>query len=109
MQGINPRQMQKMMKRMGIQQQEINADVVIIKSKDKETIITNPSVVRVNMMGQDTFQVSGNVTERAPEVEISEDDIETVMSQTQVDKETAEEALKKNQGDLAKTILELSS
>jgi nascent polypeptide-associated complex subunit alpha len=49
--GVNPRQAAKMMKRMGIQQQEIEATEVIIKTPEKTIIITNPSVSKVNMMG----------------------------------------------------------
>ncbi|MBW2971034.1 nascent polypeptide-associated complex protein [Candidatus Woesearchaeota archaeon] len=109
MQRMNPKQMRKMMERMGIQQEEIDANIVLIKSDDKEIIITNPRVVKVNMMGQDTFQISGNISERAPELEIDDADVETVMEQAQVDRETAFNALKHNQGDMAKTILELTS
>jgi len=74
--------MQQMMRQMGIQQQEINATEVIIKTADKEFIITNPSVAKVNMMGQETFQISGEITERelsstSLASEISEEDIKT--------------------------------
>ena len=55
--GMNPGQMRKMMQRMGIQQQEIDASEVIIKTPDKNIIISNPSVTKVNMMGQETFLV----------------------------------------------------
>ncbi len=45
---MNPRQMEKMMKQMGIQSQNIEADEVIIRCADKEIIITNPSIQRRN-------------------------------------------------------------
>ncbi len=48
---MNPRQMQQMMRKMGIQQQEIDATEVIIKTADKEIVITEPNVSKVNMMG----------------------------------------------------------
>ena len=72
--GMNPRKMQQMMKRMGIQQVEIPATEVIIKTEDKEIVITEPSVSKVNMMGQETFQVSGQINERekTTEAEISD-------------------------------------
>ena len=57
--GMNPRKMQQMMKKMGIQQQEIDAQEVIIKTKDKQLIFSQPQVSKVNMMGQDTFQIIG--------------------------------------------------
>ena len=107
--GMNPRKMQQMMKRMGIAQQEIDATEVIIKCPDKEIVISNPQVSKVNMMGQQTYQIVGEEREReistAPE--INEDDIKTVMEQTSVDKEKAKEALEKAKGDIAKAIMDL--
>ena len=108
-QGVNPRQMQQMMRKMGIQQQEIDATEVIIKTPDKEIVITEPSVSKVNMMGQETFQISGNISERdiSSEIEITEEDIETVAEQTGCTREEAEEALKDSKGNLAEAILKL--
>ena len=108
--GMNPRKMQQMMKRMGIQQAEIPATEVIIKTEDKEIIITEPSVSKVNMVGQETFQISGQVNEReraTAEIEINEDDVKTVMEQANVDEEKAREALENSKGDLAKAIMDL--
>ena len=107
--GMNPRKMQQMMKRMGIAQQEIDAKEVIIKCEDKEIVITNPQVSKVNMMGQETFQVSGTINEReiSKEPEISEDDVKTVMEQAKVDEEKAKQALEKANGDIAKAIMDL--
>ena len=107
--GMNPRDMQKAMKRMGIQQVDIEAQEVIIKTADKEIVITNPSVAKVNMMGQESFQISGTIEERAisAEPDINQDDIETVSSQTGVSSEDAKTAIEKHNGDLAAAILEL--
>ncbi|MFH1682188.1 MAG: nascent polypeptide-associated complex protein [Candidatus Woesearchaeota archaeon] len=107
--GVNPRQMQQMMKKMGIQQVEIPAVEVIIRTADKELVIKNPTVSKVNMMGQETFQISGEVEEREQITtpQISAEDIKMVMEQTEVNKETAEQTLKKHKGDLAETILDL--
>ncbi len=106
---MNSRKMQQMMKRMGIQQQEIPATEVIIKTPDKQIIISSPQVSRVNMMGQKTFQITGEETEKSlsSEPEIDQDDLKTVMDQTDVDEKTAKTTLEKNKGDIAKTILEL--
>ncbi len=107
--GMNPRDVQRAMKRMGIKQEEIDATEVIIKTSDKEIIIQNPQVSKVNMMGQETFQVIGKVQEReiSSEPEINQDDIKTVMEQAGVTEEKAKEVIVKNNGDLAKTIMEL--
>lgn len=109
MPGMNPRMMRQAMKKMGIQQVEIDADEVIIRSKEKEIVITEPQVSKVNMMGQETFQVVGNVheRERSSEPEINEDDIKTVAEQADVSEEKAEQALKEEKGDIAAAILRL--
>ena len=107
--GMNPRKMQQMMKRMGIQQVDIPAKEVIIRSDDKEIIITEPSVAKVNMMGQETFQISGTIQERetSSEPEINDDDIKTVAEQANASEEDAKKALEESKGDLAAAILSL--
>lgn len=100
--------MQQAMKKMGIKQEEIDAIEVIIRTPDKDLVITEPSVSKVNMMGNESFQISGNVQEREREAEISEEDIKTVMEQANVGKEEAEKAIKEADGDLAKAIMELA-
>ncbi|MCX6706623.1 MAG: nascent polypeptide-associated complex protein [Candidatus Woesearchaeota archaeon] len=109
MPNINPRMMRQAMKRMGIQQREIDASEVIIRCSDKDIIVTNPQVSKVNMMGQETFQISGNIQEREKQVsaEISKDDIKMVAEQAEVSEKEAEEALKEAEGDIAAAILKL--
>ena len=108
---INPKQMAQMMKQMGISQERINAVEVIIRTPEHDLVISNPEVLKVNMSGQVTFQIAGEVEERRQEVEqeikISQDDIKTVMDQTGAGPEEAEAAIAAAQGDLAKAILEL--
>ena len=110
MMGMNPRKMQQMMKKMGIQQQDIQAEEVIIRTAEKEIVITECQVAKVNMMGQENFQISGNVSEREISTmpELSDEDIKTVMDQAGVTLEKAKEALEKSNGDIAAAILELS-
>jgi len=107
--GMNPRDMQRAMKRLGIKQEEIDAREVIIRTSDKEIIIQNPQVSKVNMMGQETFQIIGQPEEHpiSSEPEINEDDIKTVMQQTGATEEKAKEAIEKNNHDLAKAIMAL--
>lgn len=105
--GMNPRKMQQMMKRMGIQQVDIPATEVIIKTFDSELIITDPQVSKVNMMGQETIQIVGNIEERplSAKTEISDDDVKTVAEQAGVSEEEAKAAIEENDGDLAAAIL----
>ncbi|MFH0752597.1 MAG: nascent polypeptide-associated complex protein [archaeon] len=106
LQGINPKLMKQAMKRMGIKQEEIDASEVIIKTSGKDIIIRNPHVAKVNMAGQETFQISGDVTESSG---VSAEDIKTVAQQADVSEEEAKRALEEADGDLAKAILNLQS
>lgn len=107
--GVDPKQMQGMLKKMGISQEEIDASRVIIEKTDNSRIIIdNPSVTKIKMQGQETFQIAGDIYEESAEEEISEEDIKTVMEKAKVSEEIARETLEKNNGDLAETILELS-
>ena len=107
--GMNPRDMQKAMKRLGIKQEEIDAEIVIIKTADKDILIKNPQVSKVNMMGQETFQIVGEIEEsqRDDKAEINEDDVATVIGQTNCSREEALEALEESNGNLAEAILKL--
>ena len=105
--GMNPREVQKAMKRLGIQQEEIDAQEVIIKTPYKDLLIKNPHVSKVNMMGQETYQITGEEEERERKIEINEEDISTVMEQANVDEETARKAIEESKGDLAEAILSL--
>lgn len=107
---MNSKQMKQAMKKMGIAQQELEAKEVIIRFEDKEIIFTNPNVSKVNMMGQETYQIIGDSIERSLDTtpEISEEDIKTVMEQTGASEEQVLEVLKENNGDLADAILTLS-
>ena len=101
--GLNPKKMQQMMKQMGMGQEEIDASRVIIEKNDGKIIIDNPSVVKISMQEQETFQVSGEISEE----DSSEEDVQTIIEKTSCTQEQAEEALKET-GDLAEAILKLS-
>jgi nascent polypeptide-associated complex subunit alpha len=109
--GMNPRKMQQMMKQLGIQQQDIPAQEVIIKSEGKEIHVLNPQVSKINMMGQETFQISGDVQERTIDTspDISDEDIEMVCQQTGCREEDARKALIESHGDIAEAILKLKN
>lgn len=103
--GINPKQMQAMMKQMGISQNEIPASRVIIEKEDGNKItINNPSVTKIKMQGQETFQISGDISEESG---FSEDDIKVVMEKTNCSEKEAKKALEET-GDLAEAIIKLS-
>ena len=103
--GINPKQMQAMMKQLGMSQTEIPSSRVIIEKEDGgKLVIRNPSVVKIKMQGQETFQISGDISEESG---FSEDDLKVVMEKTNCSEKEAKEALEET-GDLAEAILKLS-
>ena len=104
--GINPRDMAKAMKRLGIKQEEVEALEVIIRTADREIIIANPQVSKVNMMGQETWQITGEAQEHSREM-FSEEDVKTVMERAGVSEDKAKEALTESNGNLAEAILTL--
>ena len=96
------------MKQMGIKQEEIDALRVVIEKNDgSKIILANPSVLKIKMQGQDSFQISGDEIEESEEQEFSEEDVKTIVEKTRCTKEKAKEILEKT-GDLAEAILELS-
>ena len=115
---INPRQMNQMMKRLGIQVKEIeNVKKVIIQTDSKEYIFDDAEVTMMDAQGQKTYQISGRprIVERAgvakeEEVEegIPDADIDLVAEQTGKSKEEAKKALEETDGDIAEAILKLS-
>ena len=105
--GMNPKDLAKAMKKMGNKQEEIEAEEVIIKCADKDIIVKNPHVVRINAMGQDSLQISGEIIEQEAVVQISDEDVQTVASQANVSEEDAKKALEENNGDLAQAIMSL--
>jgi nascent polypeptide-associated complex subunit alpha len=119
--GYSPKQVARMMKKMGIEQTDLKGvKEVIIRFADKEWLISSPQVGIVKQAGSESYQVSGVKTERgltadmtaggaaapAP-IEIPIEDAALVAGQTGVDIETATQALRDTQGDLAAAILKL--
>lgn len=107
--SLDPKKMQAAMRQMGIAQEEISANRVVIETDEKNIIINQPSVVKIKMQGQTSFQISGDVIEEdIKEENSSEEDLEMIMEKTGCSKEKAKEALEKSGGDLTEAILSLS-
>ena len=105
--NLDPKKMQAVMKQMGMAQEEISASKVIIEQTDgNKTIINNPSVVKIKMQGQETFQISGDINEETGE-KFSEEDVQTIVEKTNCTEDQAKQALEET-GDLAEAILKLS-
>ncbi len=110
--GMDKRAMEAAMRKLGVQQQNLDAREVLIRLTDgREIVVSNPSVAKVSMMGQETFQVSGQHVERQQELQqqlFSEEDVKTVASQAGVSDAEAKVALAKVNGDLAAAIMLIS-
>ena len=94
---MSPKQMknmQRQMKKMGMDMKEI--------------IISPAEVSLMTVMGQETYQVTGTAVEVEKEIEIPEEDIEMVANTAGVSAADAEEALRETGGDLAEAILKLN-
>ncbi|MFX1580322.1 MAG: nascent polypeptide-associated complex protein [Promethearchaeota archaeon] len=124
--GMSPKQMARMMKKMGIEQKEITGvKEVIIRFADKEWVISNVQLTMIKQAGTESYQVVGTKNERGltesiegkpketqeaeveKKIEIPMEDAALVASQTGVDIQVAKQALEETGGDLAAAILKL--
>ena len=110
--GMNPKQMQKLMNQMGIKNEELQAQRVVIEKTDgTRIVIENPSVTAIEMGGQKSFQIGGNVKEEGAPAggagSAGEDDAALVMKETGCSREQAEKALAAADGDIATAIMAL--
>lgn len=105
--GVNPKQVQALMKQMGLKQEDIECERVIIEQGDKRIIIEPANVQKITMQGQTSWQVTGDAREETKEVSFSEDDIKLVMDQTGKGRKEVVDALNKTK-DIATAIVHLS-
>jgi nascent polypeptide-associated complex subunit alpha len=126
--GMNPRKMQQMMKQMGIDVDELDAEEVVIRTADEEYVFDSPQVTKMDAQGQETFQVvgdydvreagAGGVSDDATPVEsgdaadesagaIPDSDVQIVAQRAGVSEDDARAALEDEDGDLAAAISRL--
>ena len=121
--GMNPRKMQQMMKQMGIDVTELDAEEVIIRTAEEELVFTDAQVTRMDAQGSQTYQVVGEPESRelgagdAGDADTGEtpgadeanpdDDVQLVVERAGVTPDEAREALAAEDGDLAAAITRL--
>jgi nascent polypeptide-associated complex subunit alpha len=125
--GMNPRKMKQMMKQMGIDVEDIDAERVVIETADGDLVFDGAQVTKMDAQGQETYQIVGSPTEvesgsAAGAVEaagadddaadegdagIPDEDVALVAERAGVPQSTAREALEDADGDLAAAIAEL--
>ena len=104
--GMNPRKMKQMMKQMGIDIKELDAEEVIIRTPEEELVFTDAEVQRMDAQGQQTYNIIGEPERRDREDDsdddagdaIPQDDIEMVMDATGASEQEAREALEAENG-----------
>lgn len=112
--GMNKKQMKQMerqMKKMGMNMKDLDGVCeVIIRFDDKQLIIDEPEVSFMNVMGKENYQIIGKAreVELKYEVEIPDEDVEMVANQAKVSLDEARQALEECSGDLAEAIMKLN-
>ncbi|MEA2054991.1 MAG: nascent polypeptide-associated complex protein [Candidatus Thermoplasmatota archaeon] len=107
MPNVDPRQLNKIMKRMGMSVEEIEGvEEVIIRTADREYVFKDAEVTVMKVKGQKAYQIAGT-----PEVikKLNEEDVKLVSEKTGKSVEEAKDALRKADGDIAQAIIDLSS
>ena len=106
---INPRQMNQMMKKLGINVKEIeNVKKVVIQTDKKEYIFDDAEVTIMDAQGQKTYQISGRPKILDLKDEINKEDIDLIIEQTGKTVEEAKKALEETNGDIAEAIIKLT-
>lgn len=130
---MNPRQLQLMMKRLGMTNEPVEGvEEVIIRLRDQEHYLAKPEVAILTVQGVRTYQIVGEATVRprttggSPVADLSvpagghpaapatpvgppEEDVTLVMAQSGADREAALEALRETDGAPAEAIMRLLS
>jgi len=115
--GLDPSKMQQMMKQMGIDIEDIDADEVIIRTGDEELVFTDAEVQRMDAKGQQTYNIVGEPETRERggggpasgdedenEGGLPREDIEMVADAAGVSTDRAREALEATGGRPADAI-----
>jgi len=127
--GMNPRKMKQMMKQMGIDVEEIDAERVVIETADGDLVFDGAQVTKMDAQGQETYQIVGSpeqvadagtggsptaveggsadAEDDASTDAIPDEDVALVADRAGVPQSTAREALEDADGDLAAAIAAL--
>jgi len=106
---INPKQMNQMMRKLGINVKEIeNVEKVIIQTDTREYIFDGAEVTIMDAQGQKTYQIVGRPRVVERKEEIPKEDIELIMEQTGKTAEEAKKTLEETKGDIAEAIMKLT-
>jgi nascent polypeptide-associated complex subunit alpha len=111
--GMNPRQMKQMMRKYGMNVDEISdVQEIVIKTASQDYVFKEAEVTVIDIQGQQTFQIVGTpeVVEKGSAGEASgipQSDVELVAQQANVSMEEARQALEECDGNPAEAIMKL--
>lgn len=111
MPGLDPKMMKQAMKRMGITQEDLDAQAVIIVLGDTKLVFDSPGIQRITMQGEESFQITGTYRKEpiiAEPTRVDDSDVTAVMEQTGAREDDARAALERANGDIAAAIIELT-
>lgn len=121
--GMNPKQLQQMMEKLGIDIEEIqDVSEVVIKTPDKKYVFDDAEVTIMEAQGSRTYQITGTpetVDRASGEIEaeaepadegptFTDEDVELVVAEADVTEEAAREALEEAGGQPAQAIVALT-
>ncbi|MCJ7429112.1 MAG: nascent polypeptide-associated complex protein [Candidatus Nanohaloarchaeota archaeon QJJ-5] len=103
---FNPGNMEKMMKQMGMDMEEIDAKRVVVDLGDEEIVFERPELNKINVKGQEMFQLQGDHTRQTKASGPSDDDVELVAQRAGVSEDKARDALEEHE-DIADAVMAL--
>lgn len=113
MRRVSPRELERMMRKLGMKVNQLACERVVFVLADKEIVIEDPTVTLIEVQGERMYQVTGREVEKPREeqviLEFSEEDVKLVAEQAGVSMDEARNALKETGGDLAQAIILLQA
>jgi nascent polypeptide-associated complex subunit alpha len=102
--------MKAMMKKLGMQVEQIeDVQSIVIKTPKGNWVFGPSEVTAMTMQGATSYQISGEPHFEAAAVEIPDADVTMVAAQANVSGEKAKAALVATKGDIAEAIMRLAS
>lgn len=111
---MNPKQLNAMMRQMGITMEEIDdVQEVVIRTPTRVITISPAEVSKMTAQGQVSWQVTGKAVDAPREapapvkLDVREEDVDLVAETAQVSREQARKALEAANGNPAEAIVKL--
>lgn len=103
---FNPGNMEKMMKQMGMDMEELEPRRVVVDLGDEEMVFERPELNKIDVKGQEMFQLQGEYSKQEKATGPSDEDVELVAERAGVSEEKARDALQ-DHDDIADAVMAL--